>query len=705
MTATGSAWSATPHAMRVLPATEVTVLSQTDRGHDRYSRVVRDAKGHVFRQTVAEGHPLAMHHQAPSMRTEGRTQIFFESFEGYQSQFGLNWIPQGWSKINTPEHAPTDLAVAHNINNSWYVYYTLDGYGFTATPDGECDAFIHFGYDDQRDGYGSSDARQDEWLVTPAITLGSDETLGFYLEAEPFSVYPIDWNTWSVASRAHAECNMKAMITTDNGQSWSEIWDYEQAYISTLDDNYILDSMFEWNRFQISLADYAGQTVKIAFRYMRDEGDFVGNSMCLDAVTIDHPTGSTTDADWTLLGTGTMADGWVVPALTLSPGEFYNPADYIFDVLVYEKADTPGMYKIASPYTSQAFPFLSLNGNTSTPYDIVIDATDPEFVLVQPQISGFEHNNPGAKANRYAVPYYISNAAAYFLEDGNSRNDIIAYGYASTFDAATGKITINYPQYGHNTTSGLDMGYNCGKTQPDPTVITLPSAAPGASWQLAGEGHFVDGFIHPGYFGDPKGHGWAVEVYTKEDAPDLYMIKNPYTTETSSLSGLHSGAVTDVMVKIDASDPAMVLIEPQYSGFNGYMEGQVVPYYIGNTAGYYFSEGTSLSDLQYLNEDSKDTMTNGVITIKKCYFGTDATSNFGYCWVDEDENPLVYPAKIYLPWSTETPEEADDPDAVTTITTDDSRTVIFNLQGMKVNSAVESLPHGIYIINGRKVVR
>lgn len=44
--------------------------------------------------------------------------------------------------------------------------------------------------------------------------------------------------------------------------------------------------------FDIDLADYAGKDVKLAWRYVRDEGDGKGNSMVLDGIKITHPVSS-----------------------------------------------------------------------------------------------------------------------------------------------------------------------------------------------------------------------------------------------------------------------------------------------------------------------------------------------------------------------------------------------------------------------------
>lgn len=694
----GNADAAVPR--KVTEAPSVTVLESVVKSDRCVLQNVEDASGHIYRRHLIDGKSMGMHRSAP-LRTEATSgKTFYESFEGYDEWMGLNWIPAGWSKINTPEHAPTELNLQHNINNSWYVYYSTDGWGFTATTDGEKEAFIHFGYDAEYDGYGSSSAAQDEWLVTPDVLLGEEETLSFMLEAEPFSAYPIDWDNWCVADRSHAECNMQVMLTADNGETWTCIWDWEKDYISGLTERYIMNSELEWNTFSVSLAAYAGRDVRIAFRYLRDAGDFVGNSMCVDAVTVSHATAPEYE-EWELLGTGSMADGWVVPALTLNPGEFYNPEDYIFPVRIYQHKTNAGLYMIESPYTSAAFPFKHLNGATLD-YNIVINATDHDFVVVDPQISGFEHNNPGSKSLRYSVPYIILNAACYYLGEGYTPAEIQQYGYASVFDEENGKIIINQPQYGHPKPDGtLDMGYSCGGVDTQPTVITLPGHNTEPVWESAGMGHLEDGFIYPGYFGDPAGKGWEVEVFVNNQTPGVYMVKNPYTNANSPLSELHSGEIYDTMVKIDATNPEIVVIVPQYSGFNGYITGsEPSTFYIGNLAGSYVSEGTSISDLQYLSADKKDYVDNDVIYIRNHFFGSNATSDFGYKWVDENDEYIEFTTRLYLPWSSEKP----DLSGVSVINGNlNSAPAIYNLQGILLNKDVESLPEGIYIIGGKKV--
>lgn len=647
-------------AAKVSKGPQLTILQSQKMPGDVTLAIVKDEAGRVYKQRLKKGEaPKPLQH-APKKVQKAKARTFYEGFEGYGEAMSsgnsayhrMNWIPDGWTKINTPEHTPTQEQLDHNINNSWYVYYSSDFYQ-EMTSDGETEAFVHFGYNGD---YGCNSSAQDEWLVSPSITLEDNETLSFLHQAEPMSTYNFNWSTWQF-NRDQVECNLVVMITDDDGANWTKIWDFERDYTSSLDDDECYDFPMAYRNFEVSLKEYAGKTVKIAFRYLRIDGNYVGNSMMIDAVTIEHPGG-----EWDYLGTGTMVDGWVIPALTEGEYEYNDPRDYEFEVEIFESSSTPGVYKISSPYTSEKFPFLNLNGNKDVAYDIVIDASDPEFVLVDPQISGFEHNNPGNKADRYAVPYYISHAAKNFLDKGTSRSTIIDFGYGSTFDTEKGVITITSPQYGHEREDGtLDMGHGAGDFDAVPTIITLPQPAPEPEWEVTGKATFVDGFLYYGFFGEnPKGHGWEVDVMTKSDEPGKYMLVDPYTAEGSPYKDINSANDAEpVKILIDATDPKLVMIEPQYTGLQ-IKDTSVDSFYIGDLAGWYFAYGYSKAVIQSaLEDDEKSTLENGVITVNVPLFGYDAEDEFGYQWVDSNRNPVVFPVKIYLPGATETPEPAD----------------------------------------------
>ena len=388
-------------------------------------------------------------------------------------------------------------------------------------------------------------------------------------------------------------------------------------------------------------------------------------------------------ADWKLLGTGRMVDGWVTPGLNPEKGSEYDPADYAFEVEVYESVATPGKYKLASPWTSDKFPFLSKNENKEA-HDIIIDATDPNFVEVAAQVSGFV--NVDKTRTNYSNPFYIGCAGTYFkTEEGYSKEDITNYNYNSTLK--DGVITIVSPRFG-KAALGNDFGYNWQGEYA--TVITLPAAAPAEQWVAAGKATYTDGFIVPGYLkGVPADHSWTVDVEESSEQAGVYRLVNPYTAENCPLAVYNENA-TPTYIKIDASDPELVVIEPQYSGFsNKFNGGDMINFFVGNDAGVYVANGVSKDDLKKMSsfEGKADVFKDGVITIKEPLYGKDAAFEFGYKWTKGDV-VLNYPATIVI--AKETGVKGIEINGL-----QNSTEAVYDLQGVRVQNTAKP---GLYIV-------
>ena len=388
-------------------------------------------------------------------------------------------------------------------------------------------------------------------------------------------------------------------------------------------------------------------------------------------------------ADWKLLGTGRMVDGWVTPGLNPEKGSEYDPADYAFDVEVYESVATPGKYKLASPWTSDKFPFLSKNENKEA-HDIIIDATDPNFVEVAAQVSGFV--NVDKTRTNYSNPFYIGCAGTYYkTEEGYSKEDITNYNYNSTLK--DGVITIVSPRFG-KAASGNYFGYNWQGEYA--TVITLPSAAPSEPWVAAGKATYTDGFIVPGYLkGVPADHSWTVDVEESSEQAGLYRLVNPYTADNCPLA-VYNENTTPTYIKIDASDPELVVIEPQYSGFsNKFNGGDMINFFVGNDAGVYVANGVSKDDLKKMSsfEGKADVFKDGVITIKEPLYGKDAAFEFGYKWTKGDV-VLNYPATITF--AKETGVKGIEVNAQ-----HNGAEAVYDLQGVRVQNTAKP---GLYIV-------
>lgn len=271
-------------------AQNLTVLSEKTLPMGNKMQVVKDAQGRIFRKLVKpEGYKAAA--TAPVKEAASDDIVtFYEGFENYRTNFGMDWIPGDWSEINTPENIPTEEFLSHNINMSWYVYESSNFYQ-DMTTDGTKEAFIHFGYNDKT--YGLTAAAQDEWLVSPEITLASNETLHFLLQADYMDVYDVndfDWSHIKYPEPRTLVNTLKVMLTEDDGKNWTEVWDLAKNVTDKLTDRECYDASDLKIRPQaVDLSAYAGKTVKLAFRYWR-EGSFAGNSMIVDGVTISHPS-------------------------------------------------------------------------------------------------------------------------------------------------------------------------------------------------------------------------------------------------------------------------------------------------------------------------------------------------------------------------------------------------------------------------------
>ncbi|MDE6269192.1 MAG: hypothetical protein K2M04_08945 [Muribaculaceae bacterium] len=118
---------------------------------------------------------------------------------------------------------------------------------------------------------------------------------------------------------------------------------------------------------------------------------------------------------WEQLGTGLFTDGFVDAVY----GE--EPATY--EVEVEENAEVPGLYRIVNVYQNQANP---INEPSDEDIYIEIDATNPNFVTIEPQATGLVDPEDG--------PLYIMNRATLYVKQGNSESAIIGAGYNDTLE-------------------------------------------------------------------------------------------------------------------------------------------------------------------------------------------------------------------------------------------------------------------------------
>lgn len=271
-----------------------TVLAERRLADGVTARIVRDADGFIYRTIVKDGVEKG---GRVSLKKPFKAQADFSFYEGFESHTDqLDWIPEGWTEKNAEGNVCTQEMASHNINNTWAVQDTGDGYWTDVTSDGVKEAWIHFAYKWE---YTNADGEkvsgeavpQDEWLITPEIDVKEGDGLYFLLEFDLGSVYSYDWSAREY-NRSELENDMEVLISTDGGANWTSLWKVSDDICGGMTDAQMYDVMAElkYASYGLPLADYAGKKVKIAFRYTNvSKNGFSGNSAAVDAVTVGAP--------------------------------------------------------------------------------------------------------------------------------------------------------------------------------------------------------------------------------------------------------------------------------------------------------------------------------------------------------------------------------------------------------------------------------
>ncbi len=188
--------------------------------------------------------------QQPNTRSVTRSTVLYQDFSS------TTFPPSGWTTINGTQSAGAQ---------HWNRAENLSVGDPETTIEGQY-AFVNW-------TNGSGASNQDEWLITPQINIPANAFLRFdFYTLFRYMVAGVGSNA---GDGNNGDFNVK--ISTDNGTSWTTIWNEDTCYNAggLVSGN--------WNNVSVSLAEYAGQPVKIAFQY-------TGYDACwlvLDNVVVD----------------------------------------------------------------------------------------------------------------------------------------------------------------------------------------------------------------------------------------------------------------------------------------------------------------------------------------------------------------------------------------------------------------------------------
>ncbi|MDE6628324.1 MAG: hypothetical protein K2K36_03020 [Muribaculaceae bacterium] len=262
----------------ITPTTTVSRISDTDAtrlAEGVFERVERPA-GHGMalkriinlRHTNSTINPLALPKRAIRQAERSADGVpLFESCEAYGGT-DITWLPENWSR-------QSDSGVELQPSETWYVCAPHPLSGITVN-----DGKYYIGID-----YSSK--YLDESLVTPLFTLGENELLSFEAMYDPiylFSLDNIDWDKEEYIGDKTVSATLQVRLREEGGE-WITLWDAADQFADATYKEIMNASASRAGLLmphQFSLADYAGKSVQLAFRYVGTDG----NSIYLDAIRV-----------------------------------------------------------------------------------------------------------------------------------------------------------------------------------------------------------------------------------------------------------------------------------------------------------------------------------------------------------------------------------------------------------------------------------
>ncbi|MDE7154582.1 MAG: hypothetical protein K2O00_09125 [Muribaculaceae bacterium] len=137
-----------------------------------------------------------------------------------------------------------------------------------------------------------------------------------------------------------------------------------------------------------------GTTIIFPDEYVFAVGDFENEGLGWWKLTAFNeftpyvePSGDIDLSEWTEIATATMFDGWVIPGLKYNDGTYAEAEDFPLQVKIARNNEDEKLILVENPYVQSISGFPMGGGQTGY---IVIDVTEPDFVVVTPGVySGF----------------------------------------------------------------------------------------------------------------------------------------------------------------------------------------------------------------------------------------------------------------------------------------------------------------------------
>ena len=248
---------------------DILYAKETKKGYQ--TRMVRLNNAQIVKQIIkSDKNSIDRLRIDPNRRiaAAAKDTSLYEGFEGWDGTTA-NWLPRGWTndnKSNSPDS---------------FRWQTVGGQNSGAYR-GRYMAGVQFAYEDQEEGTVFHPS--EEWLITPAFTPKSIDRLFFKLN------YNAGWLLINLETMEFDAINqeIEVWVSTNNGGSWTKLWDvldHARSYSEEELWDLVGSLSAPWSAFSVNLSAYAGQSIKLAFRYNNREGE----SAYLDEIMVGAP--------------------------------------------------------------------------------------------------------------------------------------------------------------------------------------------------------------------------------------------------------------------------------------------------------------------------------------------------------------------------------------------------------------------------------
>lgn len=369
------------------------------------------------------------------------------------------------------------------------------------------------------------------------------------------------------------------------------------------------------------------------------------------------PSGTrASETEWKYMGEGTFAD----PLLcNIYSGTYPDPVK----VRVEQSVTDPAVYRIVEPWN--AF-FESHTDNTVIPehHYMIIDASDPDFVLVRENRIPFEDPDYGEvlykSMSQFSVDFFADNGKSYeearemFMTNMSYFNITMKEGMIKFPGNCFG---IKYPA----------IPAPDGKTGWEPMVgemayegyLLLPNGTMEDDWTSLGTGKMLEGFVWTVFDADPKEK--EVEVFENNKVKGVYKIPAAFTDSYEKANPLI----------IDARDPGWVRIDKMDTRIKTQDYGNL---WILSVSANGFEDYDGMVGFDPINEERNITLKDKYIDIpaQSVYLQFPEYNNWSVM-----SNDLAVDSYIKLPGYVESSVED-------IFVTEDGVTEYYDLQGMRI---------------------